>query len=129
VPDNAPEVRLVRDWLDSWSGVGLVIAGMAYQGWDVQLTEYGDGHWRATFYVTGMALFHRRRLGAGAEAPGGRVQRAAWSEQDGGEVLGTGRKFTNGEAVAAGTSLADSWTQGRPLRREGSAAHPGDRRL
>jgi CheY-like chemotaxis protein len=40
------------------------------------------------------------------------TQRAAWSEQDGSEVLGTGRKFTNWEAVAAGTSLADSWTQG-----------------
>jgi hypothetical protein len=24
-------------------------------GWDLQLTEYGDGHWRATFYVTGQA--------------------------------------------------------------------------
>jgi|SRR4029453_2474334 hypothetical protein len=28
---------------------------MLRAGWDVQLTEYGDGHWRATFYVTGQA--------------------------------------------------------------------------
>lgn len=71
----------MRDWLDSWSGVGLVIAGMAYQGWDVQLTEYGDGHWRATFYVTGMAHFHRRRLGAGP-TPWRAVQRAAWAAKE-----------------------------------------------
>jgi hypothetical protein len=24
-------------------------------GWDLQLTEYGDGPWRATFDVTGQA--------------------------------------------------------------------------
>jgi hypothetical protein len=34
VRDNAPELRLVREWLDNWSGIGLIIAG---QGWDVQL--------------------------------------------------------------------------------------------
>jgi hypothetical protein len=28
VPDNAPEVRLERAWLDSWSGIGLIIVGM-----------------------------------------------------------------------------------------------------
>jgi hypothetical protein len=27
----------------------------AGDGADLQLTEYGDGHWRATFYVTGQA--------------------------------------------------------------------------
>ena len=35
---DAPEVQLVRDSLDSWSGVGLVLAGMTHQRWDVQLT-------------------------------------------------------------------------------------------
>jgi hypothetical protein len=29
---NAPELRLVREWLDNWSGIGLIIAGMTYQG-------------------------------------------------------------------------------------------------
>ena len=32
VRDNAPELRLVRDWLDSWSGLGLIIAGMTHRG-------------------------------------------------------------------------------------------------
>jgi hypothetical protein len=26
--DNAPELRLMREWLDNWSGLGLIIAGM-----------------------------------------------------------------------------------------------------
>jgi hypothetical protein len=33
----------------------LIAAGLHRQGWDLQLTQYGDGHWRATFYVTGVA--------------------------------------------------------------------------
>jgi hypothetical protein len=27
VGDHAPELRLVREWLDNWSGIGLIIAG------------------------------------------------------------------------------------------------------
>jgi hypothetical protein len=29
--------------------------GLHRQGWDLQLTQYGDGNWRATFSVTGVA--------------------------------------------------------------------------
>jgi hypothetical protein len=32
VRDNAPEVRLVRELLDNWSGLGLIVAGMTNQG-------------------------------------------------------------------------------------------------
>jgi hypothetical protein len=28
----------------TWSGVGLIVVGMARPGWDVQLTADGDGH-------------------------------------------------------------------------------------
>ena len=53
--DNAPELRLVREWLDSWSGLGLIIAGMTHQGWDVQLTAYAARDWRANFFPVGIA--------------------------------------------------------------------------
>ena len=33
-----------RTWLDSWSGIGV----------DLQLTQYDERGWRATFYMTGM---------------------------------------------------------------------------
>jgi hypothetical protein len=78
VSADEPELRLAHQWLDSWSGVGLMAVGMEHQGWDLQLTEYGDGHWRATFYVTGMA--HSIVGGSAWEpTPWRAVQRAAWA--------------------------------------------------
>jgi len=77
VPDNAPEMQLVRDWLDSWSGVGLVLAGMAHQGYDVQLTAYAARDWRANFFPVGIA--HSIVGGSAWEpTPWRAVQRAAW---------------------------------------------------
>jgi len=78
VPDNLPEVRLCRAWLDSWSDVGLIINGMSYQGWDVQLTAYAARDWRATFYPVGIA--HSIVAGSAWErTPWRAVQRAAWA--------------------------------------------------
>ena len=74
VRDNAPELRLMHDWLDNWSGIGLIIAGMTYQGWDVQLTAYAARDWRATFYVTGLA---HSILGGSAWGANGMARRAA----------------------------------------------------
>lgn len=48
-------MRLVREWLNSWSGVGLIIAGMTHQGWDVRLTAYAARDWRANFFPVGIA--------------------------------------------------------------------------
>jgi hypothetical protein len=55
IPPRAPALRLLHQWLDSWTGVGLIAVRLHRQGWDSQLTQYGDGNWRATFYVTGAA--------------------------------------------------------------------------
>ena len=44
----------LRTWLDSWAGIGGVAAGMHRQGFDLQLTQYDERGWRATFYTTGM---------------------------------------------------------------------------
>ena len=77
VPDNAPEVQLVRRWLNNWSGIGLIIAGMARQGWDVQLTAYAARDWRANFFPVGIA--HSIVGGSAWEpTPWRAVQRAAW---------------------------------------------------
>jgi len=43
----------LRSWLDSWSGIGAVAGGMHHQGFDLQLTQYDERGWRATFYTTG----------------------------------------------------------------------------
>ena len=56
---------------------GDVAVGMHKAGWDLQLTEYGNGWWRATFWVTGFA--HSITGGSAYEATAwGAVQRAAW---------------------------------------------------
>jgi len=44
----------LRSWLDSWSGIGHIAVGMHRQGYDLQLTQYDERGWRATFYTTGM---------------------------------------------------------------------------
>jgi len=77
VKGTAPELALAHRWLDNWLGVGQIAEGMHRAGWDLQLTEYGDGHWRATFYVTGQA--HSIVGGTTWEPePWTAVQRAAW---------------------------------------------------
>jgi hypothetical protein len=72
-----PGLADCRRWLDRWSGVGLVAAGMARQGFDLELTRFGDEGWRATFSPAGRA--HSVVSGSAWEAtPWRAVQRAAW---------------------------------------------------
>jgi hypothetical protein len=44
---DAPELRLMHQWLDSWSGIGLIVVGMSHQGYTVSLGEHGVGRWIA----------------------------------------------------------------------------------
>ena|SRR6184192_783741 len=77
VPTDAPELRILHGWMDTWRGIGDVVRGMARQGWDLQLTEYAAANWRATFFVAGQA--HSIVSGSAWEAtPWRAVQRAAW---------------------------------------------------
>jgi hypothetical protein len=55
VDADEPELKLAHELLDSWSGIGLIIAGMTHQGWDVQLTAYAARDWRANFFPVGIA--------------------------------------------------------------------------
>jgi hypothetical protein len=92
VPADGPELRLVREWLDSWMGIGLIVAGMAHQGWDLQLTAYAGRDWRANFFPAGIA--HSILGGSGWEpTPWRAVQRAAWEAlHEGGMGRRTGRR-------------------------------------
>ena len=77
VKAEAPELALVHRWLDNWRGVGLLAVGLHGTGYDLDLRQYGDGHWRATFYVTGIA---HSVLGGSAWEPRvwPSVRRAGW---------------------------------------------------
>jgi hypothetical protein len=76
LPPRAPELRLLHRWLDTWSGLGLIVAGMTRQGFQLGLDqrtgqwvypslrrEFGGGQ-RPTVLVVGTAfeyLLHRLR--------------------------------------------------------------------
>jgi hypothetical protein len=68
-------------WLDNWHGVGLLAVGLHRVGYDLDLRQYGDGHWRASFYVTGLA--HSIVGGSAREPTAWRaVQRAWWDHSN-----------------------------------------------
>ena len=71
---------LVARWLAGWTGLGLVAAGMARQGYDLSLTRYADLGWRATFYVTGREHSPTAATGSAFEpTPFRAVHVAAWA--------------------------------------------------
>jgi len=73
----------LRTWLDSWSGIGHVAVGMHRQGFDMQLTQYDERGWRATFHTTGMEHSPTSATGTGWErTPWHATQRAAWKALD-----------------------------------------------
>jgi hypothetical protein len=83
VRDNAPELRLMRAWLDSWYGLGLMMEGMTHQGWDLQLTAYAARDC-ANFFPVGIA--HSIVGGTAWEpTPWRTVQRAAWETLNNGD--------------------------------------------
>ena len=79
VPPETPALRILHRWLDTWRGIGDIAAGMHRQGYDLQLTEYDERGWRATFYSSGMEHSATSATGSAFEpAPWAAVQRAAW---------------------------------------------------
>jgi hypothetical protein len=54
MPSYDRVLHALRTGLDSWSGIGHVVVGMARQGFDLQLTRYDERGWQATFYKTGL---------------------------------------------------------------------------
>ena len=69
----------LRRWLGGWPGIGRIVAGMARQGCDLQLTRYATEGWRGTFYPAGMAHSATAAVGsAWTREPWTAVQRSAW---------------------------------------------------
>ena len=85
MPDNAPELRLVRAWLDGWSGIGLIVVGMAHPGFQVSIGEPGAGQWIAVFYSGhGAPRGHGGGHGAGADAVAGGAADGVEGDEQGG---------------------------------------------
>jgi hypothetical protein len=76
LPPCAPELRLLHRWLDSWTGLGLVVAGVERKGLRFSLSHIAEDEWRATFSAHPMSA----SAGFGvAPTPWQAVQRAAWA--------------------------------------------------
>jgi hypothetical protein len=74
---DAPELRLVRRWLDSWTGIGLIVVGMEHRGLRLALSQIAEGEWRAVFMGPNPRLAPE---GFGVAPTAWRaVQRAAWA--------------------------------------------------
>jgi hypothetical protein len=72
-------LHALRIWLDSWSGIGRIAVGIHGQGFDLQLTQYDERGWRATFYTSGMEHSPTSATGTAWErTPWHATQRAAW---------------------------------------------------
>jgi hypothetical protein len=79
MPSHDRALHALRTWLDSWAGIGHVAVGMHRQGFDLQLTQYDERGWRATFYTTGMEHSPTSATGTAWErTPWHATQRAAW---------------------------------------------------
>jgi hypothetical protein len=75
----SPVLDVLHEWLDSWSGIGVIERGMARQGYDLQLTRYTNDGWRATFFLTGREHSMTQATGSAWEpSPWRAVQGAAW---------------------------------------------------
>ena len=101
MPSYDRALRALRTWLDSWPGVGHVAVGMHRQGFDLQLTQYDDRGWCATFYTTGMEHSPTSATGTAWErTPWHATQRAAWDalkQADDGELSRTSASRTRNE--------------------------------
>jgi hypothetical protein len=79
MPSYDRALHALHTWRDSWTGIGHVAVGMHRQGFDLQLTQYNDRGWRATFYTTRMEHSPTSAPGTGWEpTPWHATQRAAW---------------------------------------------------
>jgi hypothetical protein len=73
----------LRTWLDSWPGIGHVAVGMHRQGYDLQLTQYDDRGWCATFNTSGMEHSPTSATGtAWKHTRWHETQQAAWKTLD-----------------------------------------------
>jgi hypothetical protein len=80
------EARRPGPLSESSSGVAV---RMHRQGYDLQLTQYDERGWRATFYTMGMEHSPTSAIGTGWEpTPWRAVQRAAWDALKGAETGG-----------------------------------------
>ncbi len=110
-PGREPElVRCLRGWLDGWPGIGRILLGMTRQEFDLQLTQYAQDGWRATFFPAGKVHSATHAVGSAWEpTPARAVQAAAWAT-----LVKAARRH---DAAGRAGSVEGARRAGRPCRR------------
>jgi hypothetical protein len=76
IDSRAPGLQLLHQWLDNWTGVGLITVGIERLGYRLSLSHIAEGEWRAQFSAHPMWA----SVGFGVAAtPWRAVQIAAWA--------------------------------------------------
>jgi hypothetical protein len=70
-----PELSLLHNWLDTWTGLGLITVGVERLDLRLSLSHIADNEWRARF--DGDPMFASVGFGVAA-TPWRAVQDAAW---------------------------------------------------
>jgi hypothetical protein len=76
LPAAEPALQLLHHWLDTWTGVGLIIVGVERLGPSPRLTHLEENEWCVSFESNARFAPNGFRVAA---APRGAVQRAAWA--------------------------------------------------
>ena len=61
-PPRTRALATLHQWLDSWSGIGLIVVGMERYGYTVSLRKVAD-RWVASFHHDPMSAPKRLRIG------------------------------------------------------------------
>jgi hypothetical protein len=103
---GAPEIQMLRRWLDSWPGLGAVAQGMARQGYDLQLTRYRRARLASELLRDGYPPLECCRFGLGVDAVASGAGRGVGSAEvradlDGHRTESADGPFFDVEVVAA----------------------------
>ena len=80
--------------------------GMHRQGFDLQLTQYDERGWRATFYTTGIEHSPKSATGTGWQrTPWRAVQSAAWEGCDRPVAMTRWRAYRNPKSGSIGRGI------------------------
>jgi hypothetical protein len=74
-PPKTHGLAALRAWLDTWSGIGLIVVGMERQHYTVSIRKVAD-EWVASFHHDPMSA--PSGFGSG-DAPWHALQQAAWA--------------------------------------------------
>jgi hypothetical protein len=76
LPSRTPELQMMHRWLDTWTGLGLIVVGVERQGLRLSLSHIAEGEWRRSSWAIRCSRLEGLEV---AKTPWQAVQQAGWS--------------------------------------------------